>query len=81
MWQPANRSPHLHHFRICPMKEAIKLRSSSLNSSFASDNSNDSYSRIPVLSNSTLSLRSCHVSAVCAVILIAINLNININDI
>ncbi|CAG2169120.1 unnamed protein product [Oppiella nova] len=59
MWRSAERSPHLHHFRICPMREAIKLRNTSLSSSLSS--SNDSYtSRIPVLSQSTLSLRSCH---------------------
>ena len=58
MWQPPNSSPpHLmHHFRLCPMKEAIMLKSGYLFDKF------NSYSKIPVLSQSTLSLRSCHVS-------------------
>ncbi|XP_074593155.1 WD repeat-containing protein 47-like isoform X4 [Brevipalpus obovatus] len=44
----------LHHFRICPMREAIRLRKpcSSIN--------NITYSKIPILNTSTLSLRCCH---------------------
>lgn len=50
---PSPSNSFIHHFRICPMREAIDLKQSSYQS-------NSSLSRL--LSQSTLSLRSCHVS-------------------
>lgn len=47
----------IHHFRICPMKEAIDLKIGN-----QSIGSSRSLSRL--LSQSTLSLRSCHVSSI-----------------
>ncbi|KAI2803779.1 hypothetical protein BLOT_007915 [Blomia tropicalis] len=49
--------PLIHHFRICPMKEAIQMKRNSFHSS-------GSMNRL--LSQSTFSLRSCHFA--CSVV-------------
>ncbi|KAH9395725.1 hypothetical protein TYRP_020462 [Tyrophagus putrescentiae] len=58
----ASANGFIHHFRICPMREAIDLKRSLLNNQQQSSSS--SLSRL--LSQSTLSLRSCHFHFVAA---------------
>ena len=49
----------MHHFRICPMREAIMLRRACRGFSHLN---NVTYTKVPMLHTSSLSLRSCHVS-------------------
>ncbi|KAH9417497.1 hypothetical protein DERP_007495 [Dermatophagoides pteronyssinus] len=59
---PNLSQPFIHHFRICPMREHLNLMINSSNRKFDRNCQSSPSSLNRLLSQSALSLRSCHVS-------------------